>query len=57
MDVPAVAFGEVSEFVKGLGHHLTDVRPVEALTLVPLAVLVVVFGLFPGLVLDLVNGP
>jgi len=51
-----VAFGEVSEFLKGLGHHLTDMRPVEMLTLVPLAVLVIVFGLFPGLVLDLVNG-
>jgi NADH-quinone oxidoreductase subunit M len=51
-----VAFGEVSEFLKGLGGHLTDLRPVEALTLVPLAALVVVFGLFPGLLLDLVEG-
>jgi NADH:ubiquinone oxidoreductase subunit 4 (subunit M) len=30
-------------------------RPVEILTLVPLATLVVVFGLFPGLVLHLVQ--
>jgi NADH-quinone oxidoreductase subunit M len=51
-----VAFGEVSEFLKGLGGHLTDMRPVEALTLVPLAALVIVFGLFPGLLLDLVSG-
>jgi NADH-quinone oxidoreductase subunit M len=51
-----VAFGELSEFLKGLGDHLTDMRPVEALTLVPLGALVVVFGLFPGLILDLVAG-
>jgi NADH:ubiquinone oxidoreductase subunit 4 (subunit M) len=31
-------------------------RPVEALTLVPLGALVVVLGLFPGLILDLVKG-
>jgi NADH-quinone oxidoreductase subunit M len=43
-----VAFGELSEFLKGLGGHLTDMRPVE--------VLVVVFGLFPGLILDLISG-
>ena len=41
-------FGEVSDFLKGLGHHLTDMTPVEVLTLVPLGTLVVVFGLqFP----------
>ena len=51
-----VAFGELSDFLKGLGHHLTDMRPVEALTLVPLGVLVVVFGLWPGLILDLIAG-
>jgi NADH-quinone oxidoreductase subunit M len=51
-----IAFGEVTDFIKGLGHHLTDMRPVEALTLVPLGALVVVFGLFPGLVLDLISG-
>ncbi len=54
--VQRVAFGELSEFLKGLGDHLTDMKPVEALTLVPLGALVVVFGLFPGLVLDLVSG-
>ena len=48
--------GETSEFLAGLGHHLTDVRPVELVTLVPLATLIVVFGLFPGLLLDLVQG-
>jgi NADH-quinone oxidoreductase subunit M len=51
-----VAFGEVSAFFKGLAHHLTDMTPIEILTLAPLAALVVAFGLFPGLVLDLVKG-
>jgi NADH:ubiquinone oxidoreductase subunit 4 (subunit M) len=51
-----VAFGEVSDFLKGLGHHLTDMTPTEILTLGPLAALTVVFGLFPGLLLDLVKG-
>jgi len=51
-----VAFGELSEFLRGLGDHLTDMRPIEAMTLVPLAALVVVFGLFPGLILNLIAG-
>ena len=51
-----VAFGELSDFLKGLGHHLTDLKPIEAMTLVPLATLVVVFGLWPGLILDLIAG-
>jgi NADH-quinone oxidoreductase subunit M len=51
-----VAFGEVSEFFRSLGHHLTDMTPTEILTLGPLAALVVAFGLFPGLILDLVKG-
>ena len=49
-------FGELSGFLKGLGHHLTDMTPTEILTLAPLAALTVVFGLFPGLVLDLIRG-
>ena len=49
-------FGEVTQFLKDIGHHLTDIRPVEVLTLVPLGTLVVVFGLFPGLILGLVSG-
>jgi NADH-quinone oxidoreductase subunit M len=49
-----IAFGEVSPFFRELGHHLTDMTPVEVLTLVPLAGLVVAFGLFPGLLLDLI---
>ncbi|HEY8168273.1 MAG TPA: NADH-quinone oxidoreductase subunit M [Candidatus Limnocylindrales bacterium] len=52
-----VAFGPLSEFLKGLGHHLTDMRPIEVLTLAPLAGLTVIFGLFPGLLLDLIQGP
>jgi NADH-quinone oxidoreductase subunit M len=51
-----LVFGDLSEFLRGLGHHLTDMRPIEILTLAPLGALVVAFGLFPGLVLDLVNG-
>jgi len=51
-----VAFGDLSEFLKGLGSHLTDMKPIEAMTLVPLGALVVIFGLFPGLILDLVAG-
>ena len=50
-----VAFGELSDFLKGLSHHLTDISPRELATLVPLATLVVIFGLFPGLVLELVT--
>ena len=52
-----VAFGDVSDFLKGIGHHLTDMQPVEILTLAPLAALIVVFGLFPGLILDTVATP
>jgi NADH-quinone oxidoreductase subunit M len=51
-----MVFGELSDFLRGLGHHLTDMTPVEILTLAPLAALTVVFGLFPGLILDLVKG-
>jgi len=51
-----VAFGELSEFLRGLGDHLTDMKPIEAMTLVPLGALVVVFGLFPGLILEVISG-
>ena len=50
-----VAFGELSDFFKGLGHHLTDMTAIEILTIAPLAALTVVFGLFPGLVLGLIR--
>jgi NADH-quinone oxidoreductase subunit M len=52
-----VVFGELSEFLASLGHHLTDITRVELLTLTPLVALTVLFGLFPGLILDLVNHP
>jgi NADH-quinone oxidoreductase subunit M len=52
-----VVFGEVSEFLRGLGHHLTDMRPVEVLTLSPLMVLTLAFGVFPGVLLELFQGP
>ena len=51
-----LVFGEVSDFLEGLGDHLTDMTPVEILTLVPLGALVVVFGVQPGLLLDLFQG-
>ena len=51
-----VAFGDLSEFLHGLGDHLTDMKPIEAMTLVPLGALVVVLGLFPGLILNLISG-
>jgi NADH-quinone oxidoreductase subunit M len=51
-----VAFGDLSDFLRGLGSHLTDMTPIEILTIAPLAGLVVIFGLFPGLLLDLVSG-
>ncbi len=50
-----IVFGEVSEFLANLGHRLTDMQPVEILTLTPLAALIVVFGIQPGLLLDLVD--
>jgi NADH-quinone oxidoreductase subunit M len=51
-----VVFGEVSDFLTGLGHHLTDMTAIELLTLVPLGTLIVVFGLQPVLLLKLVQG-
>jgi NADH-quinone oxidoreductase subunit M len=51
-----VVFGEVSDFLTGLGDHLTDMTPIEILTLVPLGTLIVIFGVRPGLLLDLVGG-
>jgi NADH-quinone oxidoreductase subunit M len=51
-----VVFGELSDFLKGLGHHLTDMTPTEILTLAPLGALIVIFGVFPSLILNLVAG-
>ena len=48
-----IVFGEVSAFLSGLGDRLTDIAPIEILTLVPLGALVVVFGIQPGLLLNL----
>jgi NADH-quinone oxidoreductase subunit M len=50
-------FGEVTDFLKGLGRKLTDVDRIEAMTLAPLVVLTVALGLFPALVLDLISAP
>jgi hypothetical protein len=46
----------VSDFIVGLGGHVTDMTPTEILTLVPLATLIVLFGVQPGLLLTLVQG-
>ena len=51
-----VVTGELSPFLRGLGSHLTDVTPTELLSLAPLAALVVVFGIFPGLLLNVIDG-
>jgi NADH-quinone oxidoreductase subunit M len=52
-----IAFGELSEFLRGLGGHLTEIDRTELTTLAPLAFLIVVLGLFPSLVLDLLRAP
>ncbi len=52
-----VVFGELSDFLKGLGHHLTDVTPQELVTLTPLIALTLAFGVAPGLILDLIQMP
>ena len=52
-----VAFGTVTDFLTGLGGHLTDMTRVEAVTLAPLAFMIVVLGLFPSLVLDFLRTP
>jgi NADH-quinone oxidoreductase subunit M len=52
-----VVLGEPSQFLLGLKHHLTDMNATEVLTLAPLGALVVVFGLFPGVLLELVHEP
>jgi NADH-quinone oxidoreductase subunit M len=52
-----VAFGEVSDFLRDLGGHLTEMDRIEMVTLAPLAIGIVVLGLFPSLVLDLLRGP
>jgi len=52
-----IVFGELSDFLKGLGHHLTDMTRVELLTLTPLVALTLIFGLAPGILLDLIELP
>jgi NADH-quinone oxidoreductase subunit M len=52
-----VAFGTLSDFLRSLGGHLTDMSGIEMVTIVPLAFLIVVLGLFPSLVLDLLRAP
>jgi NADH-quinone oxidoreductase subunit M len=52
-----VVFGELSDFLRGLGHHLFDVTPQELLTLTPLVALTLAFGIFPGWILDLIHLP
>ena len=42
-----VVFGELSDFLKNLGHHLTDITPTELLTLTPLVALTVALRALP----------
>ncbi|HXR27833.1 MAG TPA: hypothetical protein VN771_08200, partial [Candidatus Baltobacteraceae bacterium] len=49
--------GELSDFFRGLGDHLTDLSPVEVMTLVPVGTLVLLLGLFPGLALGVIQAP
>jgi NADH-quinone oxidoreductase subunit M len=51
------AFGEPSAFLTGLRDHLHDLTPVEVLTLAPLGAMVVAFGFFPGILLNLFEQP
>jgi NADH-quinone oxidoreductase subunit M len=52
-----VVLGEPSAFLLGLKHHLSDMNATEIFTLAPLGALVVVFGLFPGILLNLIRQP
>ena len=52
-----VIFGDLSDFLKGIGNHLTDMNRFEVATLAPLVVLTVGFGVFPGLLLQLWQVP
>jgi NADH-quinone oxidoreductase subunit M len=52
-----VVLTEPSAFLLGLKHHLSDMTATEVLTIAPLGAIVVVFGLFPGVLLDLVREP
>jgi len=52
-----IAFGEPSAFLLGLKDHLTDITATEILTLAPLGAMVVAFGFFPGILLDLIREP
>src|SRR3954465_14470045 len=52
-----VVFGDLSEFLAGIGHHLTDMNRWEVATLAPLVVLAIGFGIFPGLLLALWQTP
>jgi NADH-quinone oxidoreductase subunit M len=51
-----VALGEPSAFLLGLKHRVGDMTATEVFTLAPLAALVVFFGLFPGVLLELFQG-
>ena len=52
-----IVFGELSDFLASLGDHLTDMTPGrDPDRSSPLGALVVIFGLLPGLLLNLVQG-
>jgi NADH-quinone oxidoreductase subunit M len=57
VDVPARGLRRLSDFLAGLGGHLTDMTRTSWSPSLPLAVLIVVLGLFPSLLLDLLRAP
>jgi NADH-quinone oxidoreductase subunit M len=52
-----IIFGDLTDFLKGLGHHLTDMDRREVLTLAPLVAMALLFGIFPGLLTELFDLP
>ncbi len=52
-----VVFGDLSDFLKGIGNHLTDMNRLEVAALAPLVVLAIGFGVFPGLLTQLWQVP
>jgi NADH-quinone oxidoreductase subunit M len=50
-------FGDVTDFLKGIGSHLTDMNRLEVASFAPLVVMAIGFGIFPGLLLALWQAP
>ena len=52
-----IAFTDLSDLLRKAGPKIRDLHPIELATLLPLGTLVIVFGVFPGLLLNLIHGP